>query len=68
MLNKLLLHNPTKHEWIKYVKTRLCSSGFSGVWEQQLVHDQRKFIKHFEQRCRDTVACPGIRKGGGAKI
>ena len=21
--------------------------------KQQLVHDERKFIKHFEQRCRD---------------
>ena len=38
---------------IKYVKTLLCSSRFSGVWEQQLVHNERKFIKHFEQRCRD---------------
>ena len=48
-----MFQNPTKHEWIKYVKTLLCSSGFSGVWEQQLVHDERKFMKDFEQRCRD---------------
>ena len=26
-----MFKNPTKHEWIKYVKTLLCSSGFSGV-------------------------------------
>ena len=42
-----MLQDPTKHKWIKYVKTFLCSSGFSGAWEQQLVHDERKFIKTF---------------------
>ena len=55
-----MFQNPTKHEWIKYVKTLLCSSGFCGVWEQQLVHDERKFIKHFEQRCRDMYIQDGF--------
>ena len=48
-----MFQNPTKHYWIKYMKTLLCSSKFSGVWERQLVHHERKFLKHFEQRCRD---------------
>ena len=55
-----MLQDPTKHKWIKYVKTILCSSGFSGAWEQQLVHDERKFIKHFEQRCRDMYIQDGM--------
>ena len=55
-----MLQDPTKHKWIKYVKTLLCSSGFSGAWEQQLVHDERKFIKHFEQRCRDMYIQDGF--------
>ena len=55
-----MLQDLTKHEWIKYVKTLLCSSGFSGAWEQQLVHDERKFIKHFEQRCRDMYIQDGF--------
>ena len=50
-----MLQDPTKHKWIKYVKILLCSSRFSGAWEQQLVHDERKFIKHFEQRCREVL-------------
>ena len=32
---------PIKHEWIRYVKYLLCSSGFSGIWEQQFVQDER---------------------------
>ena len=55
-----MFQNPTMHEWIKYVKTLLCSSGFCGVWEQQLVHDERKFIKHFERRCRDMYIQDGF--------
>ena len=55
-----MFQNPTKLEWIKYMKILLCSSGFSGVWEQQLVHDERKFIKHFEQRCRDMYIQEGF--------
>ena len=27
-----MLQDPTKHKWIKYMKTLLCSSGFSGAW------------------------------------
>ena len=26
-----MFQNPTKHEWIRYVKNLLCSSGFSGI-------------------------------------
>ena len=55
-----MFQNPTKLEWIKYMKILLCSSGFSGVWEQQLVHDERKFIKHFEQLCRDMYIQEGF--------
>ena len=28
--------------------------------KQQLVHDERKFIKHFEQRCRDMYIQDGF--------
>ena len=28
--------------------------------KQQLVHDERKFIKHFEQRCRDMYIQEGF--------
>ena len=55
-----MFQKPKKHEWIKYMKTLLCSSGLSGVWEQQLVHDERKFIKHFGQRCRDMYIQDGF--------
>ena len=55
-----MLQDPTKHKWIKYVKTLLCSIGFSGAWEQQLVHDERKFIKHFEQQCSDMYIQDGF--------
>ena len=55
-----MLQDPTKHKWIKYVKTLLCSCGFSGAWEQQLVHDERRFIKHFEQPCRDMYIQDGF--------
>ena len=48
-----MFQNPLKHEWIRYVKNLLCSSGFSGIWEQQFVQDERKFIKQFEQRSKD---------------
>ena len=52
-----MLQDPTKHKRnIKYVRTLL----FSGAWEQQLVHDGRKFIKHFEQRCRDMYIQDGF--------
>ena len=49
-----MLQDPTKHKWIKYVKTLLCSSGFSGAWEQQLVNEERKFIKHLSS---DVETC-----------
>ena len=50
-----MFQNPIKHEWIRYVKNLLCSSGFSGIWEQQFVQDERKFIKQFEQRSKDIM-------------
>ena len=52
-----MFQNPIKHEWIRYVKNLLCSSGFSGIWEQQFVQDERKFIKQFEQRSKDINIC-----------
>ena len=51
-----MFQNPIKHEWIRYVKNLLCSSGFSGIWEQQFVQDERKFIKQFEQRSKDIYS------------
>ena len=50
-----MFQNPIKHEWIRYVKNLLCSSGFSGIWEQQFVPDERKFIKQFELRSKDII-------------
>ena len=31
-----MFQNPIKHEWIRYVKNLLCSSGFSGIWNNNL--------------------------------
>ena len=39
-----------KHEWIRYVKNHLCSSGFSGIWEQQFVQNERKFSLSNEEK------------------
>ena len=47
-----MFQNLIKYEWIRYVKNLLCSSGFSGIWEQQFVQDERKFIKQFDQRSK----------------
>ena len=47
-----MFQNLIKYEWIRYVKNLLCSSGFSGMWEQQFVQDERKFIKQFDQRSK----------------
>ena len=52
-----VFQNPIKHEGIRYMKNLLCSNSFSGtcIWKQQFVIDERKFIKQFEQRSKDTI-------------
>ena len=55
-----MFQNLLTHEWIQYVKNLLCSSGFSGIWEQQFGQDERKFIKQFEQRSKDIYIQNGF--------
>ena len=32
-----MLQDPAKQKWIEYVKTLLCSSGFSGAWRFEFI-------------------------------
>ena len=62
-LFNLSITNPNCLTWVSGIKTLLESTGFSYIWQQQFVINEREFLKCFKQRLTDIY----IDNTGGQK-